>query len=67
MVSKQVKIGHNKELNSAPGNEEANTQKHSSISGLRVDRPTNGVFVQKSKARQGGEDLQKRKKRKTYQ
>ena len=66
MISKQVKIGYNKELTSAPGNEEANSQRHSFISGLRVDPPTNGVFVQEPKARQEGEDLQKRKKRKTY-
>jgi hypothetical protein len=64
MISKQVKIGSNKELTSAPGNEEANTQRHSFISGLRTDRPTNGVFVQEPKARQEGEDLQKRKKEK---
>jgi hypothetical protein len=64
MISKQVKIGYNKELTSAPGNEEANTLRHSFISGLRVDRPTNSVFVQEPKARQEGEALQKRKKEK---
>jgi hypothetical protein len=61
MISKQVKIGYNMELTSALGNEEANTQRHSFISGPRVDRPKNGVFVQEPKARQEGEDLQKRK------
>lgn len=63
MISKQVKIGYNKELTSAPGNEEANTLRHSFISGPRVDRPTNSVLVQEPKARQGGEDLQKEKKK----
>lgn len=63
MISEQVKIGYNKELTSAPGNEEANTLRHSFVSGLRVDRPTNSVFVQEPKARQEGEDLQKRKKK----
>jgi hypothetical protein len=63
MISKQVKIGYNKELNSAPGNEEANTQIHSFIAGLHVDRPKNGVFVREPKARQEGEDLQRRKKK----
>ena len=61
MISKQVKIGSNKELTRAPRNEEANTQRHSFIAGLHVDRPKNGVFVQEPKARQEGEDLQKRK------
>jgi hypothetical protein len=64
MISKQVKIGSNKELSSAPRNEEANTQRHSFIAGLHVDRPKNGLFVQEPKARQEGEDLQKRKKKK---
>ena len=61
MISKQVKIGYNMELTSALGNEEANTQRHSFIARLLVDRPKNGVFVQEPKARQEGEDLQKRK------
>jgi hypothetical protein len=39
MISKQVKICSNKELTSAPRNEEANTQRHSFIAGLHVDRP----------------------------
>jgi hypothetical protein len=64
MISKQVKISSNKELTSAPGSEEANTQRHSFIAGLHVDRPKNGVFVQEPKARQEREDLQKRKKEK---
>jgi hypothetical protein len=63
MISKQVKISSNKELTSAPGNEEANTQRHSFIAGLHVDRPKNGVFVQEPRARQEREDLQKRKKK----
>jgi hypothetical protein len=64
MISKQVKISPNKELTSAPGSEEANTQRHSFIAGLHVDRPKNGVFVQEPRARQEREDLQKRKKEK---
>jgi hypothetical protein len=49
------------ELTSAPGNGKANTQRHSFIAGLHMDRPKKGVFVDEPKARQEVQDLQKRK------
>ena len=39
------------ELTSAPGNGKANTQRHSFIAGLRMDRPKKGVFVSRTKSK----------------
>ena len=39
MICKQAKISSNKELTSAPGNEEANTQRYPFLAGLHIDRP----------------------------
>jgi hypothetical protein len=55
MISKQVKIGSNKELTSAPRNEEANTQRHSFIAGLHW-------IVQKWRVRSGTKSKTRRRR-----